>query len=426
MAHEGMEIDQDLGINVNDIEGAQHIDQNAGHGADDQLQQQMADGHGDEPDELDTLVARISTLPIEQQQLLAVHLAAPLAPASPRAPGPLPAQQSMQPMQRSQERAIPPPDPKFDGSTNWQVYSIRMQQWLTACSTPPEQWALRALACLSGPAADHLHSCLEHLNLTYYDLTIDGTCFTWQQFDRAMRSGNFGSPPTDDSVRDKLLAFQQHKVRGQYNTAQHLSRLLLILNEAPHKLDDHTAIWFMRRTFYPSLQHKVKLTAADQPFESLQQFLDAVRNLGPVTDREENEAAKQQPKSQQQQQSGFKRPYRQGPGAVAAGSSQGYGSPAAAAAGGPSAGQRQQPQQRQSAPQQQQQRPQGGRPAWQPSPHAGKPSFDPNITPAEAARRKEANRCYHCNTPMGAHIQEHAANCQYRQWKEGSKRKASG
>jgi hypothetical protein len=303
-----------------------------------------------------------------------------------------------------------------------------VQQWLTACSTPPEQWALRAFACITGPASEYLHSCLSNLNLSYYDLQIDPTRFTWKQFDSAMSSGNFGSPPTDDSVRDKLLAFQQHKIRGQYSTAQHLSRLLLILNEAPHKLDDHTAIWLIRRTLYPSLQQKVKLTATDQPFESLQQFLTAVRNLGPVTDREENEAAKQHPK-QQQQQSGFKRPYRQGPGAAAGGSSQGYGPPAAAAGGAPAGQQQQQPQQRQSVPrqqQQQQQRPQGGRPAWQ-SPHAGKPSFNSSITPAEAAQRRAANRCYHCNTPMSARLQEHASDCRFRQSREqGSKRKASG
>ena len=88
-----------------------------------------------------------------------------------------------------------------------------------------------------------MHSYLANLNLSYYDLQIDPKCFSWQQFDSAMRSGNFGSPPTDDSVRDKLLAFQQHKVKGQYNTAQHLSKLLLILSDAPHQLDDHTAIW---------------------------------------------------------------------------------------------------------------------------------------------------------------------------------------
>jgi hypothetical protein len=89
MAQEGMEIDQNLGIDANDVEGAQHAAEDAMHGADEQHMHAGSDSEAD----IEHLIARISTLPVEQQQLVAMHLAAPLTPASPRASGPLPAQQ---------------------------------------------------------------------------------------------------------------------------------------------------------------------------------------------------------------------------------------------------------------------------------------------------------------------------------------------
>jgi hypothetical protein len=261
-----------------------------------------------------------------------------------------------------------------------------------------------------------------------------------------MCSGNFGSPPTDDSVRNKLLGFQQMRIRGQHNTAQHLSKVLLILNEAPHPLDDHTAIWLIRKTLYPALQQKVQLTAADQPFESLQQFLSAVRQLGPVTDREDHEARSGQPRSshqqqpnqqqpnQQQREVGYKRPYYApvGPGAApnpAAGTNSGswqQGPPAAAAGGsqphGPPSGPQQQQQRRQQQQQRRQQQ-QG------PSPHAGKATFNPRLTPAEAARRKREALCFHCEAPIGR-LENHSRDCQFRREREAAaaaatKRKAS-
>lgn len=406
-----------------DIEHNDHIDADDVHGAQQLPSEQEHDPMQDAAEsDFDRLQRQFARLSAAEQQLLLLHMPAPLGTNEPSHADLMqqqPMQSMQQPMQRPAERAIPPPEPKYDGSTSWPIYSVRVQQWLTACSTPAEQWALRAFACLTGAAGAYLHHELQIRNLSYYDLQIDPTSFTWRDFDAAMRSGNFGSPPTDDSVRSKLLSFQQLRVKGQYNTAQHISKVLLILDEAPNHLDDHTAIWLIRRTLYPKLQEKVQLTAADQPFDSLQQFLAAVRHLGPVTDREEHEASKSQPK--QQQQAGFKRPYLQGPGAAP--------NPAAAAAAAGSSGQGSRPpgrppmrfgQPRQ--PQQQQQQP----PQQGMSPHAGKFSFNPSLSPAEVSRRRRENRCFHCGAPCGS-LTNHAPDCKFRREREqANKRQARG
>ena len=135
-----------------------------------------------------------------------------------------------------------------------------------------------------------------------------------------------------------------------------------------------------------------------------------MRQLGPVTDREEREqrqSNQQQPPQQQQQQqqrqAGYKRPFYApvGPGAAV--------QPQAAAAGGQHGPpQRQQQQQRQGA-----------------SPHVGKSSFNPALSPAEVARRRAANRCFHCNAPCGR-LENHAPDCKFRREREAAaKRKAS-
>ena len=184
----------------------------------------------------------------------------------------------------------------------------------------------------------------------------------------------------------------------------------------------------MRRTLHTTLQQRVQLTAADQPFQSLQEFLDAVRHHGPIADNDEHLArqnSKQQQQQQQQQQPqqpALKRPHLQGPGAPA------YNA-AAAAAAGPSS----------SAPagpsgfgfNRQQQSQQPGQHQHQPSPHAGKPTFNPDISPAEAARRKHNNLCFQCGGKIGAGLEAHAKDCRWRLAKERSggqhgKRKASG
>ncbi len=406
-----MEMDAEDQIDANDVEGAQRV-------APEQHQDAMEADEGD--GEYDHVLQRVMGLSFEEQQLLALHLPAPVDADPPRAPVPLQPipvpQQAMSSSQRPPERAIPPPAPAYDGSTNWPVYSIRVQQWLTACSTPPEQWGIRAFACVTGDAATYINSELKQHNLTYYDLQIDPTRFSWQDFDAAMQSGNFGSPPTDDSVRSKLLSYQQLKHKGMYNTAQHVSRVLLILQEAPHQLDDHTAIWLIRHTLYPALQQKMQLTAADQPFESLQQFLTALRNMGSVVDREEHEAAKEAAKAQprqqqpQQQQAGYKRSFAQGPGAApnpAAGAAA-----AAAAAGGSSSVQHPQAGQPFRPPPQQRQ--QGS------SPHVGKATFNPGLSPAEVARRRRENRCFHCNALMGR-LSNHAPTCKFRLQRESER-----
>ena len=52
------------------------------------------------------------------------------------------------------------------------------------------------------------------------------------------------------------------------------------------------------------------------------------------------------------------------------------------------------------------------------SPHASKSTFNPNITPAEAAARKRNNLCFHCNRPMHLPIQQHAPDCKLRLQRE--------
>ena len=404
----GMETDEQQEINAEDVEGAQEAPPEQ-----QQHDEPMAPPEG--PPDFDTVLRQFMQLSHTDQELFAVHVPAPLDVLKQLRQSQLTQSTSA----RMAERTMPPLEPKYDGSTNWDAFRIRLLQWLTACGTPIEWWGQRALACLSGAASEYVHSEIQARHIGYYDMAIDPSLFSWQLFDSLMRSGNFGSPPTDDSVRNKLQSFQQLRYKGQYNTAQHLSKVLLILNEAPHPLDDHTAIWLIRRTLYPALQQKVQLTAEDKPFESLQQFLAAVRQLAPVTDREEHEARAHQ-QQQQQRQAGYKRPFYgpAGPGAAAnpdGGSSSGghQGHPPAAAGG-------QAPGSARGPPQQQQRQQQQG-----PSPHVGKPTFNPSLSPAEVARRKQQNRCFHCNAPMGR-LENHTQDCKWRRERvAAAKRKAS-
>jgi hypothetical protein len=412
-------------LNADDVAGAQEVPP----------AQQQGDGDAEmaagAPLDFDALLNGFMRLSHEEQALFANHIPAPLNAVQQHLRQNPSMQMPAQPVARPPERSLPAPEPKYDGSTNWAVHRIRVQQWLLACNTPPEQWGTRALACLTGPASAYVDSELKLRGLGYYDLQYEPERFSWPEFDSLMCSGNFGSPPTDDSVRSRLLSFQQLRSKGQFNTAQHISKVLLILNEAPHSLDDHTAIWLIPRTLYSALQQKVQLTAADKSFESLQQFLEAVRQLGPVTNREEHEVRvgqQQHHQQQQQRQTGYKRPFYApvGPGAAAnpaAGASSGSwqpGPPAAAAGGtqphGPPQGS---PQQQQRWQQQQQ----------GPSPHVGKATFNPRLTPAEAARRKREGLCFHCEAPIGR-LDNHSSNCQFRRQREAAaaaaaKRKAS-
>jgi hypothetical protein len=120
----GMELDPENLINENDIDGAQQA------GEEQQQDHRMDDAAEMDFDRLQREFARLSPA---EQHLLVMQLPAPIDAeqpmrlASPSAPAPAPAP-SAQPMQRPQERSIPPPEPSFDGSTSWPVYSIRVQQ----------------------------------------------------------------------------------------------------------------------------------------------------------------------------------------------------------------------------------------------------------------------------------------------------------
>jgi hypothetical protein len=72
----------------------------------------------------------------------------------------------VQPLQLH-EKNLPPPDPKYDGSTYWGRYVQTVQQWLVASNTPTWLWGVRALACLSGKASDDLHQQLLEADMSY-------------------------------------------------------------------------------------------------------------------------------------------------------------------------------------------------------------------------------------------------------------------
>jgi hypothetical protein len=79
-----------------------------------------------------------------------------------------------------------------------------------ASNTPTWLWGVRALACLSGEASDYLHQQLLEADLSYEQVVGNPQLLPWSKLDQLMSSGNFGSAPTDNSVRDKLCSFQLH------------------------------------------------------------------------------------------------------------------------------------------------------------------------------------------------------------------------
>jgi hypothetical protein len=87
-----------------------------------------------------------------------------------------------------------------------------------------------------------------------------------------MRSGNFGSPPTENSVRDKLCSFQQRKQSGQWNTPRHLSKMFSIIQQSINRPNDHTLIWLVQRSLHPQLQSKMQLTANNKLWESFADY----------------------------------------------------------------------------------------------------------------------------------------------------------
>jgi hypothetical protein len=137
----------------------------------------------------------------------------------------------VQPLQLH-EKNLPPPDPKYDGSTYWGRYAQTVQQWLVASNTPTWLWGVRALASLSGEASDYLHQQLLEADLSYEQVVSNPQLLPWSKLDQLRSSGNFGSPPTDNSVRDKLCSFQQRKQSGKWNTPRHLSKVLSIIQQA--------------------------------------------------------------------------------------------------------------------------------------------------------------------------------------------------
>ena len=61
-----------------------------------------------------------------------------------------------------------------------------------------------------------------------------------------------------------------------------------------------------------------------------------------------------------------------------------------------------------------------------PAPDAGKFSFNPSLSPAEVARRRRENRCFHCGAPCGS-LANHAPDCKFRREREQvNKRQARG
>ena len=76
------------------------------------------------------------------------------------------------------------------------------------------------------------------------------TLLPWEALDEMMTSGSFGSPPTDNNTRDRLFTFKQRMYSGYYTTPKHISKLLSTMQEALHRPDDHTLIWFTQRELH--------------------------------------------------------------------------------------------------------------------------------------------------------------------------------
>jgi hypothetical protein len=315
---------------------------------------------------------------------------------------------------RLPEKNLPPPDPKYDGTGYWGRYAQTVQQWLVACNTPPALWGVRALVCLSGEASDYLHQQLQEDNMSYLQVVSNPELLTWQQLDQYMTSGNFGSPPTDDSVRDKLASFKQRKVAGQWNTPRHLSKMLAIIQQAPTRPDDKSLIWFVKGSLHPALRERMQLTPDNKPWSSFPAFCTALREVGAAMDRELNQQQQQGQPAGKLPQQGFgaaasKQAGRSGgassskPGAAAP-----YNSGAPAVGGGGSGG-----KQQHGSSSALRYAPYGASPRQQGfSPHAGKSCFNAAISPAEAKRRKDANLCFFCgNVDWRAPAKEHKPSC---------------
>jgi hypothetical protein len=89
----------------------------------------------------------------------------------------------VQPLQLH-EKNLPPPDPKYDGSTYWGRYAQTVQQWLVASNTPTRLWGVRALACLSGEASDYLHQQLLEADLSYEQVVSNSQLLPWSKLDQ--------------------------------------------------------------------------------------------------------------------------------------------------------------------------------------------------------------------------------------------------
>jgi hypothetical protein len=169
-----------------------------------------------------------------------------------------------------------------------------VQQWLVASNTPTWLWGVRALACLSGEASDYLHQQLLEADLSYEQVVSNPQLLPWSKLDQLMSSGNFGSPPTDNSVRDKLCSCQQRKQSGHRNSPRHLSKMLSIIQQSINRPDDHTLIWFVQSSLHPQLLSKMQLTANNKPWKSSADYCSSLREVGAAMDRDLNQQQQQQ------------------------------------------------------------------------------------------------------------------------------------
>jgi len=268
------------------------------------------------------------------------------------------------------------------------------------------------MALRIGAASDYLHQQLQEDGTSYLQVCSNPQLLPWDRMNQYMVSGNFGSPPTDNSVRDKLASFKQRKVAGQYNTPRHLSKMLAILQQAPNRPDDRTCIWFILNSLYEALQLKMQLTPDNKPWASLADFTTALREVGAALDRELNQ--QQQPASKQQQQQGSGAAAGKQAGGSGGASSSRPGAAAPYSSGTPAAGGGGKQQHGSSSAQRY--APYGASPRQQGlSPHAGKACFNPTITATEAKRRKDANICFFCggNVHWKAPAKDHKPACPY-------------
>jgi hypothetical protein len=158
-----------------------------------------------------------------------------------------------------------------------------------ASNTPTWLWGVRALACLSGEASDYLHQQLQETYLSYEQVVSNPQLLPWSKLDELKSSGNFVSPPTDNSVRDKLCSFQHRKQSGQWNTSRHLCKMLSIIQQSINRPDDHTLIWLVQRSLHPQLQSKMQLIANNKPWESFADYCSGLREVGAAMDRDLNQ-----------------------------------------------------------------------------------------------------------------------------------------